>query len=661
MGTVWATNSFRIQIGQYLTSEDTLTLELYDAFGLCATQVVDLIVPAAPGNLRATAGSDAVDLTWDPPPAGAKGYHVYRSVSPAGRFDRLTKLAQIGASLDRDLIGVISASSPELYYYVTAIDAGGNESPPSNLVSVSRTWPSAPGWPVQLPPGAEVLLSSVAVADVNGDTNRELFFSTRDGTIWAFQHDGRELRDADHDPATLHGFARLDPGGQSWSSVSLGDVDGDQTMEVVSTSRGSDHKLYCWKIHSPNSAVPPEPLPGFPIDLGDDGVSMSAPVLADLTGDNKLEMVFTVESGKVRVFGNSAVQPTALWSNLWNGDGLGWTITTPAVGDGNRDLRREVVVASPNGLFVFDARGELLTQRALGEGGYSSSPVLGDIDGDGQLDIVVSYVDGQSGRLWVMRADGSECTNWISGTPYPARSGAIQPSPALADVDQDGRLEIFVTMRDGIAAWHSDSTRLTNFPVALEAEAGYESSPTLGDVDGDGKTEVVLTTRYETVYVVTLDGRVAAGWPASVGGMVPNTVALADLDADGHCELMVGTLEFAMHVWKSPWAGSTFTAQWPLWQRNNQRTGVYPRLVRPALENVQLTANGHTFEWDGDSEMRYKVEKANSLEGLWTEANGGLTSHDGRFRFVDSTVPPDKPPCCFYRVRMMLATATAAN
>lgn len=95
--------------------------------------------PDPPRNLSASAVSaTAIDLSWSPPadPSGVAGYRVYRSgslvASPTGTTYRDTGLT----------------SYTQYQYYVTAVNAGGDESGPSNTVSqrtLDGSPPTAPG------------------------------------------------------------------------------------------------------------------------------------------------------------------------------------------------------------------------------------------------------------------------------------------------------------------------------------------------------------------------------------------------------------------------------------------------------------------------------------------------------------------------------------
>ncbi|MEO8055730.1 MAG: VCBS repeat-containing protein, partial [Acidobacteriota bacterium] len=110
-------------------------------------------------------------------------------------------------------------------------------------------------------------------------------------------------------------------------------------------------------------------------------------------------------------------------------------------------------------------------------------------------------------------------------------------------LDGDGKLEIIIGADYSIGtggrlhAFRPDGTELPGFPVAMDQ--AMSSSPAIGDIDGDGRPEIVIGTanyflnRQHKLYAFHCDGSPVLGWPVNVDGQVKNAPALGDLDGDG--------------------------------------------------------------------------------------------------------------------------------
>src|SRR5262249_33606252 len=112
-----------------------------------------------------------------------------------------------------------------------------------------------PGFPVTLP---DAMWSSVAIGDLDGDRHSELVFGSQGTAIDAFRANGTEWMDGDHNPATGGVFKIL---GSSFNTgtPALAPLLGAGQPAIV--YGGADGLLYAWKPDGTN-------LPGFPVNLG---------------------------------------------------------------------------------------------------------------------------------------------------------------------------------------------------------------------------------------------------------------------------------------------------------------------------------------------------------------------------------------------------------
>jgi hypothetical protein len=304
------------------------------------------------------------------------------------------------------------------------------------------------------------------------------------------------------------------------------------------------------------------------------GTILASPLAVDLDGDGTDEILLGSLDGHLRALNANG---TVRWDTpivTWDGAGPTGIESTPAVSDLNGDGRPEIVIGAgsmnrPNqhgGLVVLDANGTVLWKRTFFDifslwsaawgtrpDGFTeaviASPALGDVDGDGVRDIVVSAMDN---RVWAFKADGSV----IPGFPVWV-DDAMWSSPVLADADGDGRSEIIAGMaaspggsvdhRGGVVMLLDWQQGVVRQRWEARVQEAVSSTPAIGDINGDGRPEVVFGTGLEfrnadtnSVFAVDLaTGAGVAGWPVRVGGFTRSSPALGDVNADGRTDVVI--------------------------------------------------------------------------------------------------------------------------
>ncbi len=270
-----------------------------------------------------------------------------------------------------------------------------------------------------------------------------------------------------------------------------------------------------------------------------------------------------------------------------------------AIGDVRGELRRAYAIADdPDLLPGFPVR-----IGGSGEG----SPKLADLDGDGVRDIVVPTGDGlihvyslASGKPVELKGfpakakllDGFETAaeSYRNAPAYRPGTGsgidldltreAVPSTPAVADLDGDGKLEIVATSWQGtVHVFRNDGTDYTGWPRRLpevpscpldgskvpadklcmgERDGLYHrlargafAAPVVVNMDADPALEIIQAAFDGYVHIFNLDGTEVSGWPVRVTtgkdakefGRILTTPAVADYNGDGVMDLMVGSNE----------------------------------------------------------------------------------------------------------------------
>lgn len=548
-----------------------LQLNLIDAYGKRWTYPFDLVPPDVPRRLEFTAGSDYIALAWDPNSEDdLAGYHIYRSLARTGPFDRVSEYAVQGVAYYRD-----SGHEPgrSFFYGVTAVDSSGNESPPSGVVQAWTQNEMAQGWPVEL---GVLSWSGPTVEDVDNDGDKEIFIGTLNGTVYAFHHDGTEVIDRDGDPVTIGEFATA--AASVWSSPSVADLHGDGIFEIVVTPRGSTsgHTVNAWHVQDSNQDGSPDIVQGWPTPYFTRTAVLSSPVLANVDGDNRLEIISMDQAGYVHVWEHDGTLKTWWPKIAGSGSGRGELYATPAVGNLDDDPQLEIVATGGNrsagvgSIYVWNHAGLENPLVFEGPGPFSASPILADLDTDGELEIVAV---SEQHLVFGLEVDGSPAPGWEGGKAIDVINignlNRVTPSPAVGDLDQDGQLEVVVPGIYSLMVWHGDGSEASGFPVFLETPA----SVVVGDVDGHGDAEIIVGAGDKRMYAFRYDGSAAAGFPISTGAPMVSSACIDDLDGDGSNEVVWTCDDFNIYVAET--RGDSSLIEWGSFHGGAMNSGWY--------------------------------------------------------------------------------------
>ena len=432
----------------------------------------------------------------------------------------------------------------------------------------------------------------------------------------------------------------------------------------------------------------PSWMENFPLNVGASGEA--SPVVADLDGDGRNEVILGTADGMIRIlrWESSGVREQRLLLNP--GETL---IREPVVADLLGRGEPAIVAVSREGrVYAFGARGDRLkgfpvsiraasSQRAtpaqILESGVLSKPVLADLDGKRGKEIVVTALDG---NVYAWRGDGKP----LPGFPVAVvdkRTGTrskLVSTPAVGDIDGDGRPEIvfgsngvskglaaaYAIHADGIlhsggaflAGWDPVEVPVLRDVLLPTLATGVQMTPVLVDVNADKDMEVVL-------YGVTgsgiflLDHRpggtpavlarysLAPGTGSAMQGVgfvaSPGSPVVTDADGDGELELYAPLLPLRILTLSTnpgvPLDVAPALGGWPLRPGPAPGPSVpmipdYPR----RMEDLTIMAAPYAADVDGDGSQEILLGSGGYFLHAFKRAGGeadGFPKFTGGWEF----------------------------
>jgi len=282
--------------------------------------------------------------------------------------------------------------------------------------------------------------------------------------------------------------------------------------------------------------------------------------LGDVDGDGKLDLVTTNRNGSASVWqgnGDGSFAPR-LYSLAGNSHqfNTGDVVVGDVDGDGDQDIvtaNYYVLYSGQYGrsstsVFLSNGDGSFAARRDYALPGWALSVALGDVDGDGNVDIVTANWGSPpstppSFSVLLGKGDGSFAAP--VNTPNPGLSGSV----TLGDVDGDGDLDMVTEYRSRYSSGVSTAFLLGNGDGSFAAPLVFPSSRSvmaLRDLDGDGDLDLLTDSSTSSSSVaVSLghgDGSFAAPVDYGLPGRWGFSVALGDVDSDGDIDIV--TREF---------------------------------------------------------------------------------------------------------------------
>ena len=195
------------------------------------------------------------------------------------------------------------------------------------------------------------------------------------------------------------------------------------------------------------------------------------------------------------------------------------------------DSNQELYMSSSE--FYIYGCGEMQWKFYTGTTGEShSSPAFADVDNDGEVEVIIGSGVPTHKLFCLSGSDGDEEWSFTAGD-------YIFSSPAIVDVDSDGQLEVIFGSSDDIVYCLSGNNGSEEWRYTTST--GVQSSPAIGDVDNDGQLEVVFGSEDNNIYCLSGNNG-SFEWSRGTSHDIFSSPAIGDLNEDGKMEIYVGCL-----------------------------------------------------------------------------------------------------------------------
>lgn len=438
--------------------------------------------------------------------------------------------------------------------------------------------PTSPIWRFESDNYASIQVddnSAPVFVDIDDDGDYDLFIGDDGGRISYYRNDGtpttpswilvtNEYESIDIGERSLPAFADID--GDSDYDMFIGGGMGESILRYYRNDGTSTSPTWSFVTNNYNSISQSSAL---------------APTFVDVDSDGDQDLFVGHHWGNIIFYRNDGTPTLTNWTYItddyfpldWQGN------TAPGFADLDTDGDMDMLLGHVLGSVYFYRNDGDSTRP---EWTYMSPavvlpwnnnnhphayPTLVDIDADGDLDLFVgegNWDDG-GGNIHYYRNDGTpQAPTWTSVTDiYESIDVGSYSVPTFVDLDGDGDYDLFIGEEDGNLNFYRNDGNATSPAWTLVTESyanigvGDFSAPVFHDVDGDSDYDLFVgeldgninfyrndgnTTSPIWTFVTQAYAGLDVGWHS-----VPT---FADLDGDGHGDLLIGELDGGLDYYR---------------------------------------------------------------------------------------------------------------
>lgn len=424
-------------------------------------------------------------------------------------------------------------------------------------------------------------------ADIDGDSNIDFFSGNQSGTITFYRNTGTpaqfqfEFVTDMFQNIVIVGVDR--PIGDGSLMLNKQALHGAMAFEFADIDADGDLDLFWGDFFNQslyflrNSGTASDPQ----LILEDSTFSDEAPVfsngfnmpgLVDIDNDGDLDLLIGV------LYFGTSIDSFHLYRNNGSDTSHAFMLETrnvlptidvgatsiPLITDLDGDGQRDLLIGGENGsLTLFRRTAEVFSADSMPRidlaGLFNISPAAADLNNDGRTDLLIGDFNGNV-RLYLQSDSGFVRTAYaLDGTSF-----GLNAAPVLVDVDRDGLTDLFVGTGGGRIVHYRNQGTSTQPDFVLQTanfqliDVGDDARPVFNDVDGDGDLDLVVGAFDGSLKLFRQEGpsggssfQLVPGFFDTIIGALRSSAAFEDYDADGDPDLIVGNAKGGLYFYEN--------------------------------------------------------------------------------------------------------------
>lgn len=393
--------------------------------------------------------------------------------------------------------------------------------------------------------------ASPKLFDIDGNGKLETFIGSLDKKFYVYNSDGN----------VLNGFP-ITTNGEIKSSAA---IHKDASNNVYIAFANDAGEIYLVDENGQNYT-------GFPKSTTYS--IKSSPVFADLFGNNTKQLIVFAGDGNIYAYNTDGNPVAGFPKRIQNTvDQFGNIIImpTPTVYDLNGDGNKEIIAGTVDSTVVFMRNnGNSFAQTLKLDGGIFSSPTITKIDGQIQIIIATS-----NGTIYRINSDGT-----INSSKKIAKE--FISTPVVADIDENGSLEILAASLEGKVYSLNASTLQTNWERPIGQD--IVGSLLMADISGNGQLDLIVPVKGGYIVGFNKNGYVID--TTTMYAMAPfdswliSTPAIGDIDGNGKLDVVAASYDKTIKSFEMPNTNQNSQVLWGMFGGNPENTNISPTDIK---------------------------------------------------------------------------------